>query len=255
MLVIHALTATLLSVLSVNANIYTTYPVASSVLYAGRSATVSWINDNTQPALQDMGPVKLELYNGNDTFVASLADGVEPTSRSQQVWIAPTWAHDGSDYYMRFVCNNPELSVYTARFSISHVEGDVAPVTSGSGSNDAAVASLIGTTPALVGTPPAPTRMMTMPTSNSTAGSTIGPTPSAVRSTSIAPSATSQTQTQQPQNQSQNSQDENENSVNGRKTGAGTGIIGRRSTVDLERVKFRLVFILWPALVGITMAL
>ncbi|OCH84793.1 hypothetical protein OBBRIDRAFT_785709 [Obba rivulosa] len=239
MLVIYALAVALATALSANANIYATYPVASSVMGAGRSATVSWINDNSKPALQDMGPVKVELYTGNDTYVTTLADGVDPTSRAQQIWIAPTWARDGSDYYIRFVCEKPPLSVYTARFTITNMDGDPAPASGGhlgSGANNAAAASLIGPTPML-----------------GAASSTIGPTASAQRSSAGSPTSTSPAQTQN-SNQNKNGSSD-ENSVNGRKTGAGTGIVGRRTTVDLERVKFRLVFILWPALVGITMAL
>lgn len=39
------------------------------------------------------------------------------------------------------------------------------------------------------------------------------------------------------------------------KNSAGSSGPWKRNTVDMERLKFRLVFILWPLLIGVTMAL
>ena len=39
------------------------------------------------------------------------------------------------------------------------------------------------------------------------------------------------------------------------KTGSAAAGLRKRPTVDLERLKFRFVFIFWPTLIGITMAL
>lgn len=55
---------TLLStVLQVDASIFPTCPVASTVWTAGQSANVTWGNDDTAPALKNMGVVSIELYS------------------------------------------------------------------------------------------------------------------------------------------------------------------------------------------------
>ncbi len=60
----HLFWSTLLLANYVSAGIYATYPVADTVLSAGRVATVEWTNDHSKPSITDMGPVNIDLYVG-----------------------------------------------------------------------------------------------------------------------------------------------------------------------------------------------
>lgn len=60
----HLFWSTLLLANCVSAGIYGTYPVADTVLSAGRVANVEWTNDHSKPSLTDMGPVNIDLYVG-----------------------------------------------------------------------------------------------------------------------------------------------------------------------------------------------
>lgn len=61
--------ATLLLAVSVSAGLYGTAPVASTVWSAGRSQTVTWIDDKSAPHLGQLGPMDIELLNGDDVSV------------------------------------------------------------------------------------------------------------------------------------------------------------------------------------------
>ena len=56
---------TLLVASTVSGSIYPTFPVASSVLHAGRLNTLRWIDDKRRPSIKTMGPVKIDLYAGD----------------------------------------------------------------------------------------------------------------------------------------------------------------------------------------------
>lgn len=45
-------------------SIYGTSPISSTTFRAGRMNTVSWIEDGESPLIQEMGPVKIDLYVG-----------------------------------------------------------------------------------------------------------------------------------------------------------------------------------------------
>ncbi|GBE84629.1 predicted protein [Sparassis crispa] len=207
----------LLLVASVAANIYPTRPIANTIFSAGRSSSVTWINDRSHPSVQDMGPISIELYVAGDTHVATLSKNVQPTSRSNKVWISPTWGHNGSDYHIRFICDDPPLTVYTADFTITMMS-DMTPYT-----GLEAPRADEGSTSVSIALPSISTSPSASPSSSTTTGA-------------------SATTMQNPY-------------ADKKKTGAGGGNLWRRTSVDLERAKFRLVFILWPVLIGITMAL
>ncbi|KAI0360775.1 hypothetical protein OH77DRAFT_1418783 [Trametes cingulata] len=217
----------LVSLQSVKAAIYGTNPVASTVLSAGRIATVQWVNDRTEPSLSEMGPIKIDLFVG-DTFVTTLADQVDPTSRSVDVWISPSLRHNGSDYHMRFICQQPPLTVYTADFTITDM-ASIYPL------DGLTIDAHNETAPSVTYITP----MLTLVLPGATIVSTLKPTPVTMRPTSTAPPL---------------SIEEDDRPTN-TQTGAAVATLGKRPTIDMERFKFRMVFIFWPALVGISMAL
>ncbi|KAH9896771.1 hypothetical protein C8Q73DRAFT_686963 [Cubamyces lactineus] len=217
----------LLSVSSVTAGIFGTSPVSDTVLSAGRMASVTWTDDSSRPSVSDMGPIDIKLYVG-ESYVVTLARGVDPTSLSTDVWISPSLKHNGSDYHMRFICYQPPLTIYTADFSIINM-ATISPL------DGLTIDAHNESAPTVTYSTP----ILTLVLPNATIVSTLKPTPVTMRPTTTAPPLTIE-------------EDEPRLSV---QTGAATAALGKRPMFDMERFKFRLVFIFWPVLVGITMAL
>ncbi|KAI0795003.1 hypothetical protein C8Q75DRAFT_748511 [Abortiporus biennis] len=215
------------AVVSVSGALYPTRPVASTVWSAGHSQSVTWLNDKHKPSIRDMGYLDIKLY-AEDTYVATLAKSVDPRDRYTEVFISPDWSHNGSDYHIRFTCQKPRLTIYTADFTVT---------------NMASVSQTEHTQQQKLAASPAPNGPSS--TKNQYAPLTLGlpnstyTTPSAQPSNTVSPIA----------DQQQDSGD----SSDGIPNQSGSSIAGRR--VDMEKIKFRLVFILWPALIGISMAL
>ena len=106
--------ALLLLVSSAAAALYPTRPIASTVFSAGRMSTITWIDDGTAPSLPQIGPVRIDLFSGDDVsgaaslkqlvhltlyqnYVGTLAQNVDPAKRSKSVWISPTLGPNGTD--------------------------------------------------------------------------------------------------------------------------------------------------------------
>jgi len=231
------LATVLLYVTSVTAALYGTRPIANTVLSAGRMSSITWINDNQRPSLREMGPMKVDLYVGGDTYVATLAENVDPTSRSQKVWISPTWGPNGSDYHLRFICEDPPLTIYTAEFTITAMD-DTLPYHGA----EKAVAQSTSMTTMKTTSPTVSVATFSMGHLNaSTVSSGVTSTASTSTTASSRVSSAS-TQTTNPH-------------MDKAKSGAAGGSLWKRTSVDLERIKFRMVFILWPMLIGMTLAL
>ena len=133
---------------------------------------------------------------------------------------------------MRFICQRPPLTIYTADFTITGISSlsplDVPAIDAHNNSNP----NIVYVTPEL-----------TLVLPDTTVVSTLKPTPSTVQASSTPPSITTL-------------EDDGLN-VPGSRQRNGPVVFGlcKRPTVDLERLKFRFVFIFWPTLVGISMAL
>ncbi|KAH9925794.1 uncharacterized protein B0H18DRAFT_1008394, partial [Fomitopsis serialis] len=223
-----------LFVSSATAGLYPTRPIASTVLSAGRMSTITWINDDTQPSLSQMGPVRIDLFSGDDNYVATLAQNVEPTRRSKSVWISPTLGPNGSDYHLRFICEDPPMTVYTAGFTLSAMD-DTPPYhrSSRAETRSTTYSALENNATSSFSTFSAAPTSMNISASSSYSSR---PSSSSLSSSYAVPTSTSNTYRQ--------------------KAHSSTGSSGswKRNTVDTERLKFRLVFVLWPLLVGMTMA-
>ena len=61
----------LVLVSSAAAALYPTRPIASTVFSAGRMSTITWIDDGTAPSLSQIGPMRIDLYYGDDVSVAA----------------------------------------------------------------------------------------------------------------------------------------------------------------------------------------
>ena len=65
-LTLSVVSVTLACVSSVLAGLYGTEPVANTVWTAGRSESVSWVDDRSRPHLDKLGLLDIALYSGND---------------------------------------------------------------------------------------------------------------------------------------------------------------------------------------------
>ncbi|KAI0049772.1 hypothetical protein FA95DRAFT_1488550 [Auriscalpium vulgare] len=204
------------------ASLYPTQPVANTVFEAGRTVTIKWMDDGKDPTLDKLHQLSIELLGKGDTVIGKIAPQVDPASMSHDIWISPSLGPNSSDYYFRFVSDNPPMQFYTSRFTLTNMAGPASPNASAPATTFNA--SYTGTTVPLILTnmTSAPQSMRSFATST-TAGSPV--------------SQSHPTGGAQPTDKDAT-----------QKNGAG-------GHVDVEKLKFRLVFILWPALIGISMAL
>ncbi|KAF8958423.1 hypothetical protein BDZ97DRAFT_2078618 [Flammula alnicola] len=199
-LVLHALPAL--------ASLYPTKPIASTVFTAGMPAEVRWMEDGKRPLLNATGDVEIDLYAGNNTYLAKIGKGINPLSLSTTVFIPPKVIPANYHLYtLHFITTEPPQTIYTADFSI-------------------------------------------IPDSFSASSSSVSPPSSVTTVTSTAFSRVIGMQTPQP------SSTQKANAGLGMSWGFG-GRTDRGGSfgMDVEKMKFRLVFIVWPALVGLSMAL
>lgn len=70
---LRTLPVTLACVSSALAGLYGTSPVANTVWTAGRSESVTWIDDKFHPHLDQLGPLNIALYSGTDVWCFLIA--------------------------------------------------------------------------------------------------------------------------------------------------------------------------------------
>ncbi|KAI0322586.1 hypothetical protein OF83DRAFT_651660 [Amylostereum chailletii] len=198
-----------------SAALYPTQPVSDTVFTAGRLNTVTWIDDGSSPSLSNLSELKLDLYGQGDNLIKNFASNIDPKSQAHKVWISPTLGGNSSDYYFQISCNNPPYVAYTSQFTLTGMTGKSAA--------------------------------STLATSNHTLASTnssLSSTPARATTSNLVPSlpaATAAPHSTVSASQSPAGKDRDSN-----------GAFGKW---DMEGLKFKLVFILWPALMGVSMAL
>ncbi|KAF7792656.1 hypothetical protein EIP86_003753 [Pleurotus ostreatoroseus] len=213
---------------------------------------ITWIDDSSKPRLKNMNNVDIQLFAPDDDRKVLIllpsrslsgyhlpGDMTAPTSKSYlRLLFLSTYRRIPS--YIRFVSFSPHIEVYTATFTILNMSS-IAALTPGPHTPGAALANANQTTPA----PDAfYTPYLTLVLPNTTITSALAPRPTSSRAYAVATPVT-------PLDQSQvgDARTHTDGAMQRQRSDAGSG------RVDLERLKFRMVFILWPALVGITMAL
>ncbi|KJA16140.1 hypothetical protein HYPSUDRAFT_47678 [Hypholoma sublateritium FD-334 SS-4] len=189
------------------AAVYPTKPTATTIYQAGAPAEVLWIEDSKRPFLNITGLMQIDLYEGNSTYLATLAENVDPQSLSTTLYI-PTSVipRNYHSFTLHFVTAEPHQIIYTADFGI---------IPNAFSRSSSAIYS--------------PSSQVVTVTSTITSVSTEMPQPSVSQ-----------------------------------KGGAGLGLrwaLGGRNkpggqlAIDADKMKFRVTFIVWPALVGLSMAL
>ncbi|KIY47724.1 hypothetical protein FISHEDRAFT_74390 [Fistulina hepatica ATCC 64428] len=225
--------------------IFPTQPIETTVFSVGRLAEVTWIDDYRPPRLGDIGPVRIDLYSTNDTFITTVARGIDPTALSQTIDLSPDLDYLGDTYNLRFFPYNKYLRsqvVYTADFVIANTTKNtpIVPL-----SDEAGIGNSTQTQQPL--TIKGTNRLLTL----------------------VLPSTTLVTQLAKPTLQPNISSYttvtadslENHGSSSVSKDGDSEPFPQGRSRnsaafkLDLEKLKFQLVFIVWPAMIGISMAM
>ncbi|KAF9526549.1 hypothetical protein CPB83DRAFT_908341 [Crepidotus variabilis] len=82
---------------------YPTHPIATTVLVAGQPAKVQWVEDNRQPLLHQIGMMDIHLLARNDTFVAFIGRSINALALKTTVSIPTKLPPNMRQYTLRFV--------------------------------------------------------------------------------------------------------------------------------------------------------
>ncbi|KAI4525895.1 hypothetical protein K525DRAFT_190451 [Schizophyllum commune Loenen D] len=270
--------------------LYPTRPIAKTTLHVGKDETIQWTDDGKAPHLSQMGPMKLVLFAANNTYLYTLSDSVDPTTRSLAVALPPDLDYSAPRYALHFVPHHARYgTIYTADFAIASkgdadanpsapvVETDMMPFAATLEHDEKSTLA-----PNETAAPHLLTLVLPSTTLTTTlAGAAAMPAPShlTVTAPSLQQTAPSLKQADEPEKEEAQEEDEghggsDDGSDQAQGDGArnvssvyhppiknheynsalrGFGWLGS-GTVDWERLKFKLVFIVWPAMVGISMA-
>ncbi|KII85492.1 hypothetical protein PLICRDRAFT_178557 [Plicaturopsis crispa FD-325 SS-3] len=198
-----------------SAALYATQPTANTVYNVDEPGEITWVDDGMHPRLKDMGPVRIDL------FTASGARFIATLARNVNAGAKstnitfPQLNITADEYMLSFVSKSPPLTVYTADFAINPS------------------ANITSIDPRIA----APLLTLVLP--STTYVSQLSPTtgPAAQQTVYASPIAGSDS-----------------GKPLSRQSSAASGKSASQR-IDMEKIKFRLVFILWPALIGITMAM
>lgn len=243
-----------------SASIYPTLPVQGTVWTAGQSVLVTWAEDGLPPAVNTMGPVTIEMWANANTFITTLAVNVDPKAGSVQVTV-PALPSGGDQfiYILRFVSHVPmESMIYSADFKI--VNNPSPPPTTVLPSSTARSVPVTSSTPPTSVTSTTTSISITpLTTSTSVVVSTEVNTPVVIVITSTsmvtptlitlgslpAPTVTAGS------NATTTNSTASSSTPHPQRLGSGKNAAGRN--LDMEKLMFRAMFIIWPALVGIVL--
>ncbi|KAJ6551153.1 hypothetical protein B0H19DRAFT_1263844 [Mycena capillaripes] len=206
------------------ASLYPTHPTAETIFRPGERANLTWIDTHPRPHLAEMGSLAIHLCTTNGTSVFTFAKEVSPMSRVHSVEIPQNLALHGSscnEFVIIFMSVYPIMRIWTHDFCITP------SITDSTASYIPQVDEANTTNPLIT---------FVLPTT--TIVSELAPTTKVPAATTISAEA--------PQG------DE-----------AGTGLnrvhspnsANPRQGSEYQDVRFPLVFIAWPALIGISLAL
>ncbi|KAJ4474245.1 hypothetical protein J3R30DRAFT_649903 [Lentinula aciculospora] len=223
----------LLNLRLVAARLYPTRPVSGTLYHCGKCDPITWIDDGKNPSMQNLGLLTVDLYCKNQyVFTIEQADPdagmlmfCPPSPRDFQ------WPQDCDVYTLLFNGDNhsENQTVYSHDFSVSGTSRTRIDVKNHT-------------------TDETPTLRTALGVSGQTL--TISPTASISLPTPTAPASTSN---DRPQNHDPSATTVYADPL------PGSNLPHRNSAsskgIDMEKLKFRFVFIVWPALIGISMAL
>ncbi|KAJ3561498.1 hypothetical protein NP233_g10159 [Leucocoprinus birnbaumii] len=222
------LLSVLLSKLSgVLSALYPTQPVANTVFYCGDSALITWVDTHRKPHVTGLGALSIKLYTTEDDYVATLAQGVNPVSFGTLVAL-PMDLRNDTLYNLRFSAPSLSEDVWTADFEILPQASNLKSNPHSTSLSALSVSSGTSLTRSRL-----PSSLVSSWSSSSTMSTSSRQTISEITPiTTIYPDS-SDGSTSPP-----------------RRNGAVT------SRADqLNQARFRLLFIVWPAMFGLSMAL
>ncbi|KAI5885545.1 uncharacterized protein SCHCODRAFT_02557059 [Schizophyllum commune H4-8] len=281
--------------------LYPTRPIAKTTLHVGKDEMIKWTDDGKAPHLSQMGPMKLDLFAANNTYLCTLSDSVDPTTRSLAIALPPGLDYTAPRYALHFVPHHSRYGIiYTADFAIADkgnddadgdrdagpdasapaAETDMMPFAATLAHDEKAPSALNESTTLTANETAAPHLLtLVLPSTTLTttlAGAAVMRTPShfTVTAPSVQETAPSLKQADEPEKEQAQEEDEGHDGSDGHGDGArnvssvyhppiknheyNSALRGfgwsSSGAIDWERLKFKLVFIVWPAMVGISMA-
>ncbi|KDQ53972.1 hypothetical protein JAAARDRAFT_197072 [Jaapia argillacea MUCL 33604] len=226
---------------SVHASLYPTRPTSTTSYTAGHNASIAWTDSSSPPHLSEInGTMKIELYAGDNVFLSVLKDGLDPLEMGCEVYIPGKLGTGYSNYTMRFITTQPPQTIYTSYFTIANASTP---------NRTTAATSTIQTQTAMqplvltITIPPSNPSTFVDPATYIDAASPSQSIPDSLSQQSVTTFYPPAYTTYPGSNNQITSSAFSSN-----------GKLGPRGW-DFEKLKFRVVFILWPALIGITMAL
>ncbi|KAG1814171.1 hypothetical protein EV424DRAFT_1414287 [Suillus variegatus] len=129
----------------VQAGVYVTSPVQSTVCQAGQPCSVEWVDDGQSPLLSDIGDCTVGLYNGEMVLTQSLPSVNVASAHSFTFTPSPSTSNDGG-YYLVFTSTSDGYQSWSGTFSVSGSTGSsTSDTTSTSGSSTLGGGSSSGT--------------------------------------------------------------------------------------------------------------
>ncbi|TRM60996.1 hypothetical protein BD626DRAFT_584870 [Schizophyllum amplum] len=234
--------------------LFPTQPIRKTVFYAGNEETVTWVDDGRAPHVDRLGRLKVDLYAANNTFLYTLGHDIDATDGALSVTLPPDLDYSASHYALHFVPQHARYGIiYTADFVIRNAKPstEVVPFLATATSNV--------TVPAAVVTFVLPSTTLT---STLVGAASVLPSHATITAPSLQQANIPEEEAQREDDMDDDEDSRNVSSVyrpptnpleyNSALRGFGWPSAG---PVDWERFKFKLVFIVWPALVGVSMAI
>ncbi|EJD04804.1 uncharacterized protein FOMMEDRAFT_153926 [Fomitiporia mediterranea MF3/22] len=114
-----------LSDCSVGASLYPTTPVQATVWRSGWN-NVTWIDSDASPSLAEMGPCFMDLWvdDNEPKHLTNLASDVDPQQLFYRAFIPADLWENASNFFIVFSSDNPPVKYYTADFTLTDMTGN-----------------------------------------------------------------------------------------------------------------------------------
>ncbi|KAG2082451.1 hypothetical protein BD769DRAFT_665329 [Suillus cothurnatus] len=106
----------------VQAGVYVTSPVQSTVWTGGQSYEVDWVDDGQSPLLSAIGECNVALYNSDDVLVQSLASVNVADATSLSFTPNPSAGGNGG-YYVVFTSTSGDYTSWSGDFTLNGMSG------------------------------------------------------------------------------------------------------------------------------------
>ncbi|KAI5118369.1 hypothetical protein M0805_008697 [Coniferiporia weirii] len=108
------------------AGLFPTQPIAKTIFYSGAWNNVTWIDTESKPHLHELGGMLMELWTDADLdhsampkYVTTLASEVDPRAMYRNVYFPSEPCGKAPKFVIRFLSATAPKAIYTADFHIS----------------------------------------------------------------------------------------------------------------------------------------